>query len=472
MKAGNHSLDMTKGPLLKEIVVFTIPLILSGLLNLCFNAADMVVVGRLGTPHSLGAVGATSSFCIFLITIFIGLSIGTNVVVATRFGMGDRRGMSRAVHTATAIALIGGLVLLAVGQFVSRGVLALTGVPEGVLDSSTLYMRVFCCGIPFNLLFQFGSAILRAVGDTRRPLYYLTVAGVVNVVLNLIFVLALRKAGKDVAGVALATVASQAISSILVLRALSRTHGACRLRLRLLRIDMPTLREIVGIGLPAGIQSSMFSAANIIIQSGVNSFKNASLMDGNAAASNIEGFVHVATSAYYQAVTTIVGQNLGARKYGRIVRSFIYCMGLAVALNIVAGVAVSLFATQAVAFYNGDPDVIHYGVVRLKVLIFTYALCSAMDVITGTLRGLGDSMYPAVVTLVGACLLRIVWVLFVFPLKHEQWFLYLCFPISWVVVSVVNGEHLRKKLGELRRSHLGLHAAAAPAATLAAGDRR
>ncbi len=456
MSRDSHVVNMTKGPLFRETVVFTIPMMLSGLLQLCFNAADLVVIGRLGSDHSLGAVGATSSFCVFLITVFLGLSVGANVVVSTRFGRGDRKGMSRAVHTSVLVALLGGVFLALFGQVISRPVLVLTGVPEAVIGKSTLYLRVFCCGVPFNLFYNFGSAILRAVGDTKRPLYYLSSAGAANVVLNLVFVLALRGRGLDVAGVALATVASQAISGLLVLRALVRAHGACRLRRHLMRIDWPTLGELIRIGLPAGLQSSMFSLANVIIQSGVNSFGNPALMDGNAAASNIEGFVHVSTSAYYQAVTTLVGQNFGARKYGRIVKSLAYCTFLAVGLNLLCGLVVWTFCPQVVGFYSASPEAIHFGVMRLRTLIFAYVLCSTMDVITGTLRGLGRSIFPAVVTLIGACLLRIVWVLFIFPLRRELWFLYLCFPLSWLAVSLVNGVYLRRILSRMRATHLGL----------------
>ena len=456
MRHDLHAINMTKGPLFREIVVFTIPMMLSGLLQLCYNAADLVVIGRLGSDHSLGAVGATSSFCVLLITIFVGLSVGANVVVSTRFGRGDRKGMSRAVHTSILVALLGGIFVATLGQIISRPVLNLTGVPAEVIDKSTLYLRVFCCGIPFNLLYNFGSAILRAVGDTKRPLYYLTLAGAINVVLNFVFVILLRSRGLDIAGVALATVSSQAISSILVLRALTQAHGACRLRRHLMRIDWPTLGELVRIGLPAGLQSSMYSLANTIIQSGINSFGNPSLMDGNAAGSSIEGFVYIATSAYYQAVTTIIGQNYGARKYGRMVRSIGYCVILAVGINLVSGVIVMSFAPDIVAFYNPSPETVKYGVMRLKTLIFAYTLCSVMDIITGCLRGLGRSIVPAIVTLVGACLLRIVWVLFVFPLHRELWFLYLCFPISWVVVSIVNGFYLRHLLARMRATHLNL----------------
>ena len=449
-----NTLNMTKGPLFKEVLLYSYPLILSGLLQLCFNAADMVVVGRFASAYSMGAVGATGSFCNLIITIFLGLSVGANVLVANRFGAGDRKGMSRAAHTAVLVSFIGGVALTIVGLLISRPVLRLIAVPDDVIDLSALYMKVFCLGIPFNLAYNFGAAILRAVGDTRRPLYYLTAAGVVNVLLNLLFVIAFKM---DVAGVALATVASQGISAVLVLRALALSHDACRLRLKLLRINGEMLRELVRIGLPAGLQSSMFSLANIIIQSGVNSF-GALPLAGNTAASNIEGFVYISTNAYYHAVTSIVGQNFGARKYGRIVKSFLYCVGLAIGLNIVLGAVVVGFAPQFVAFYNSDPVVIANGVSRLRFLAFAYILCSLMDVITGALRGVGHSIYPAVVTLGGACGLRVIWVLFVFPLHRTLPFLLFCFPLSWIVVSLVNGTHLWRVFAEMKATHMGKRA--------------
>lgn len=450
MSVAANTMNMTKGPLFKEVLLYSFPLILSGLIQLCFNAADMIVVGRFASANSLGAVGATSSFCNLIITVFLGLSVGANVMVANRFGAGDRRGMSRAAHTAILVAMIGGFALLAVGLLVSRPVLRLIAVPPDVIDLSALYMRIFCIGIPFNLLYNFGAAILRAVGDTKRPLYYLTSAGAVNVILNLVLVIVFKM---DVAGVAWATVASQGISAVLVLRALALSRNACRLRFRLLRIAPGMLGELIRIGLPAGLQSSMFCIANIIIQSGVNSF-GALPLAGNTASSNIEGFVYVSTNAYYQAVTTLVGQNFGARKFGRVVKSFLYCIGLAIALNIVLGIATVVFAPELIAFYNSDPTVIQYGVQRLRFITFTYILCSLMDVITGALRGIGHSVYPAIVTLGGACGLRIIWVLFVFPYHRTLPFLLLCFPISWIVVSAINGTHLWRTLSAMKATRM------------------
>lgn len=438
-------MNLTEGPLFKQTLVFTLPILLSGLLQLCFNAADMIVVGRFASEISLAAVGSTGSLCNLIITIFMGLSVGANVVVANHFGAKDRKGVSRAAHTSIAVSLIGGLLMMAIGLLVAKPMLNLMDVPKDtVLPKSCLYMWIYCCGIPANLLYNFGSAILRAVGDTKSPLRYLTLAGIVNVLLNLLFVIVFRM---DVAGVAIATIASQAISALLIMRNLAHSREACRISYKLLRIDPAILKNLVRIGLPAGIQSSLFSIANMTIQSGVNSL-GPEVMAGNASASNIEGFIYVATAAYYQAVTTFVGQNYGAGNYRRIVSSFFYCTLSAIAVNIFCAIIVLFVAPELVGIYNKNPAVIAAGVSRLRLLAFWYIGCSVMDNITGALRGLGHSIRPAIVTLGGACLLRVLWVLFAFPYHKTLPFLLICFPLSWVVVSTVNGASLFSILRE------------------------
>jgi putative MATE family efflux protein len=348
------------------------------------------------------------------------------------------------------LSIVGGLSVMLIALCVSRPLLRLMGVPQEILGKSCLYMWIYCIGIPPLFLYNFGSAILRAVGDTKSPLYYLTIAGVVNVLLNLLLVIVFRL---DVIGVAVATVASHVISSSLILHNLSRPHSACRIRRKLLRIDLRILRNLVRIGLPAGIQSALYAIANMTIQSGVNTFGPAG-MAGNAASASLEGIIHIYTSAYYQSVTTFVSQNYGAGKYDRIVASFRYCLWTPVVMNFFFAGVIMLFAPSLVAFYNSDPEVIAFGVSRLKLIAFTYALCTLMDSITGALRGLGHSVRPAIVTLVGACLLRVLWVLFVFPHHKTLPFLILCFPISWLVVSIVNGEYLWRLLRAKRHAKL------------------
>lgn len=440
--SGNKKMDLCNGPLFKQTVLYTVPLLLSGLLQLFFNAADMMVVGRFASAQSLAAVGCTSSFCNLIVTVFMGLSVGANVIVANAIGARDKRNTARAVHTSMAVALIGGILLLIVGMFVTRPVLEMMNTPDSVIDKACTYFYIYCCGIPGNLLFNYGSAILRAAGDTKSPLNYLTIAGILNVLLNLVFVIGFKM---DVAGVAVATIVAQYLSAILILRNLVKARDACRLFPKYLRIDFKILKNLIRIGLPAGLQSSLFCVANMIIISGVSSLGDIQLA-GNTAASNIEGVVYISTSAYYQAVTSFVGQNYGAGNYSRIVKSFFYCVSSAVAINFILGAVVVLFAPQLVGLYNTDPGVIQAGVDRMMMIVFTYALCSVMDVITGALRGIGHSVSPAVVTLLGACLLRIEWVMFVFPLHRTLPFLLLCMPISWIAVSAVNGVNLYEKL--------------------------
>ena len=441
-------MDLTAGPLFRQTVVYTLPLALSGLLQLGFHTADMIVIGRYASAASLAAVGSTGSLCIFLIMLFCGLAVGANVIVANFFGARDHRNLSRAAHTSVMLAIVGGFSVMLLALAVSRPLLRLMGVPAEILGKSCLYMWIYCVGIPPLFLYNFGSAILRAVGDTKSPLFYLTIAGVANVLLNLLLVIVFQL---DVIGVAVATVASHVVSSSLILRNLSRPHSACRIRRKLLRIDSRILRNLVRIGLPAGIQSALYAIANMTIQSGVNTFGPAG-MAGNAASASLEGIIHIYTSAYYQSVTTFVSQNYGAGKYDRIVASFRYCLWTPVAMNFLFAGIIMLFAPSLVAFYNSDPEVIAFGVSRLKLIAFTYALCTLMDSITGALRGLGHSVRPAIVTLVGACLLRVLWVLFVFPHHKTLPFLILCFPISWLVVSIVNGEYLWRLLRAKRRA--------------------
>ncbi len=435
-------MDLTEGPLFRQTVVYTLPLALSGLLQLGFHTADMIVIGRYASAASLAAVGSTGSLCIFLVMLFCGLAVGANVVVANFFGARDHRNLSRAAHTSVMLSIIGGFSVMLIALVASRPLLRLMGVPQEILGKSCIYMWIYCIGIPPLFLYNFGSAILRAIGDTKSPLFYLTVSGVTNVLLNLFLVIVLKL---DVAGVAIATVVSQTVSAFLILRNLSHPHAACRIRRKLLRIDMPILRNLVRIGLPAGIQSVLYSVANMTIQSGVNTF-GADGMAGNAASSSLEGLIHIYTSAYYQSVTTFVSQNYGAGKYDRIVASFWYCLWTPVAMNLLLAGVIFIFAPDLVAFYNSNEAVINFGVSRLRMIAFTYALCTLMDSITGALRGLGHSVRPAIVTLVGACLLRVLWVLFVFPHHKTLPFLMLCFPISWLVVSIVNGEYLWRLL--------------------------
>ena len=430
-----YHIDMCRGPLFGEIVLFSVPLFLSGILQLLFSAADLIVIGHFAPPDAMAAVGATTFITALIVNVFIGLSIGTNVLVANSIGADNRKNIRRATHTAIAVSLIGGVVLGIVGLLVSKPMLELTETPPEILHKSCVYLWIYCCGIPFILLYNFGSAILRAAGDTRRPLYYLVLAGIVNVVLNLIFVLVFRM---EVAGVALATILSQAVSAFLVIRNLTRARDACRLKFRNLRIDGTILGSMLWIGLPAGLQGAFFSISNLIIQSSINSFGPIA-MAGSTAALSLEGIVYVGSYSYHQTIISFASQNLGEKKFSRIRKSIFYCMGCSIAINLIMGFGFYWFGHTLLAIYNPNEEVIAWGLLRMKILFTTYFLCAIMDVVSGALRGLGHSIQSAVVTMMGVCVLRVLWVCFVFPLDRTMENLMLSYPVSWALTAAVNG---------------------------------
>ena len=402
---------MCHGPLFSQIVRFSLPLFMSQMIQLLFNAADLIVVGRYAEHEAMAAVGSTASVTFLLINVFFGLSIGTNVMAANFYGAKDDANLSRTTHTAILIALLGGFLSGGLGFGLSRTLLRMMSSPENVIDKATLYMRIYFMGMPFLLLYNFGSSILRALGDTKRPLIYLAIAGVINVVLNMYFVICLHW---DVAGVASATVISQGVSCVLVLRALMTADDDCRLQLRKLRIHGTILKQMMGIGLPAAVQASCFSLANVIIQASVNSFGSLA-MAGNAAAVSLEGMVYVGSFTYHQTAISFAGQNLGGHEYGRIKRSFWYCMAL-------------------------------------KILFTTYFLCGTMDTVSGAMRGLGHSLMSAISNLAGVCLLRIVWIFTVFQVNRTMECLMMTYPLSWGVTTVVNGFVLWYFMRKLTRS--------------------
>ena len=437
-RTNKYQIDMCRGPLFGQIVLFSVPLMLSGLLQLFFNAADLIVVGRFASHEALAAVGATSSLTALIVNVFMGLSVGTNVLVANFFGAKDRKNVSRTVHTAILMAIFGGIVLAVIGIGLATPLLRLMATPENVIGKSSLYMWIYFAGMPFIMLYNFGSAVLRAVGDTRRPLYYLLFAGIVNVVLNLFFVLV---CGMDVAGVAIATAVSQGIAAALVIRCLRNARDACRLRMRNLRIDPVILKRMLWIGLPAGIQGMFFSLSNITIQSSVNSFGSLAIA-GNTAVASLEGFVYIGSNAFHQTVVSFAGQNLGGGQYNRIRRSIIYCALCSSAVCIVMGYGFFLNGHALLSIYNSTPEVINWGMLRMNILFSTYFLCGIMDVMSGALRGLGRSVMPAVITLIGVCVLRIVWVYTVFPVHPTMGNLMLSYPITWAITAAANGYYL------------------------------
>lgn len=448
--ASTARIDLCQGPLFRQMVVFTLPLILSGLLQLCFNAADMIVVGRFASAESLAAVGSTGPLCNLIVTVFMGLSIGTNVVVAHFTGAKDPKAASRAVHTSIAVALWSGLGLVGLARFAVEPLLVWMKAPPEVFHLALVYSLVFCLGIPFNLLFNFGASILRAVGDTRRPTRYLIYAGILNVILNLLLVIVVRW---DVMGVAIATVVSQALSAALVLRDLVREPtfeatsdtAGIGLRWRLLRIDWPLFGRIARIGLPAGLQSSFFSVSNILILSAVASLGAAALA-GNAAAGSLEGFAYVTGFAFQQAAISFVGQNYGGRQMPRVRRSILYAvLSEATAASVVAW-TILIAGRSLLVFYTDQANVIDFGMVRLRYMMPMYFVCPLMEVLAGSLRGMGRSIQPAVTTFLGACVLRVLWVTFLFPLHRTFGFIMLSYPISWTLVCIVHAFFLVRML--------------------------
>ena len=438
MTKNKYQMDMCRGPLFRQIVVFSVPLMLSGILQLLFNAADLIVIGRFASHEALAAVGATSALTMLIINVFMGLSLGTNVLVANYYGAKDRKNVSRTVHTAILLSTAGGVFLALLGILLAKPLLLLMETPENILSKSCLYMWIYFAGMPCIMLYNFGSAVLRAVGDTRRPLYFLMFAGVVNVLLNLFFVLVFHM---DVAGVALATVISQAIASLLVLKCLVDARDACRVRFRALRIDWPILKNMMWIGLPAGIQGMFFSLSNITIQSSVNSFGSLAIA-GNTAVVSLEGFIYIGSNAFHQTVVSFAGQNLGGGQYDRIRRSIIYCALCSSAVCIVMGYGFFLNGHALLSIYNSTPEVINWGMLRMNILFSTYFLCGIMDVMSGALRGLGRSVMPAVITLIGVCVLRVVWVYTVFPVHPTMGNLMLSYPITWGITAIANGYYL------------------------------
>ena len=429
-----YEIDMCNGPLFGKILLFSLPLICSGILQLLFNAADMVVVGRFAGKESLAAVGATGSLINLIINLFVGLSVGVNVLVARYYGAGKDKDVNETVHTAISLSLVTGVILLMVGILFCREFLLWMGTPEDVLNLAILYMRIYFAGMPVVMLYNFGSAILRAVGDTRRPLYYLGLAGILNVVLNLIFVLVFHM---DVVGVALATVLSQCLSTGLIVLSLVKASGNIHLDLKKLGIESGKLKQILRTGLPAGFQGCVFALSNVLIQSSVNSFGSVA-MAGNTAASSLEGFIYNAMNSYHQTALSFTSQNYGGGKYKRINKILLYCIFLVCAVGLIMGLLFYGFGRELLTFYSSDSEVIQYGMNRMAIICTTYFLCGVMDVMVGQLRGLGYSVMPMIVSLVGACGLRIVWILTVFQQYHSLRVLYLSYPVTWTVTAAVH----------------------------------
>lgn len=427
--------DYTEGPLLWRILIFTFPLMLSNMLQLLYNAADVMVVGQFGTTQSLAAVGSTGSLTGLIVNLFLGLATGVSVMVAQQLGARKAKDVSDTAHTAVLISLIGGVVISVVGVLFARQWLEWMGSPDDVIDLAALYMRIYFIGMPANMLYNFGSAILRASGDTKRPLMYLSISGLINVLLNLLLVIVFHM---DVAGVAIATVAAQVISAILVLLALMHSEECYRIDLRQLRIYKSKLIQMIRLGLPAGLQSSLFAISNILIQSSINSF-GAAAMAGNTAGSNIDAFIYTAGNSVYHAGVTFTGQNVGAKKYHRIRRITWICVSVVLVICLTITGLVYLLRTPLLSIYTSDPEVLYYANIRLNIMGTTYFLAALMDLMCGQLRAMGKSLVPMIVSVFGACGLRIVWIYTVFAFWfHSMESLYISYPITWFITGAVH----------------------------------
>lgn len=427
------NIDMTEGNLFKKIFTFAFPLMLTSLLQLLYTAADLMVIGQFRSTQAFSAISSTSSLINLCITLFVGLSAGSNVLMAKALGAKNNEDCKKVLHTSLLIAVSSGIVIGIVGFIFAKNLLEMMNSPYDVIELATLYLKIYFIGMPFNLLYNFGSAIMRANGDTSRPLVYLFISGAVNIIVNLFLVLVCNM---SVDGVAIATILSQAISACLVLSALARYKEDWHFTLKSLSLDLKTLKGIILIGLPAGIQGTLFSISNVLIQSSVNSF-GSFVMAGNGTASNLEGFVFVVMNAFYQATLSFIGQNLGAKKYYNIKKIYKYSIIYVIVFSFTLGLIVYSLSPILTKLYTSDPDVIILATNRIAIMCLSYFLCGIMDVTVGTLRGLGYSIIPMITSIIGVCGFRVLWVLGVFSENRNIGLLYASYPISWIITGSV-----------------------------------
>lgn len=430
-----NNMDMTSGNLFKKIILYSIPIVLTSLLQLLYNACDLMVVGKFAEngTQALAAVGGTGALINLVISLFIGLSIGASVSFARSIGKQDYDRANRAVHTAVSVSVLASIIITIVGILLTRTFLEWMNCPDNVIDLSTLYVQIYFGGTFFNLLYNFTAALVRANGDTKRPLYILAFSGLVNVVLNLIFVLVFKM---SVEGVAIATVISQAVSAIAMMLILFREHGPLNFSLKKICIDKDIFLEMLVIGLPSGIQSSFFSISNMTIQSAVNSFGDV-VMSANTAAGNLEGFVYVGMNSIHQATLNFTGQNYGAKKYDNIKKTLIYSLILVLVIGESMGILFYLLGPWLLQLYTDSSEVISYALNRMQFVCALYALCGLMDILVGSMRGLGYSFIPMIVSLLGVCAFRVFWVKVIFAKNPTLTSLYISYPISWVITGLV-----------------------------------
>lgn len=432
MAIKSRDVDMCSGPLAKNLLVFALPIMVMNILQLLFNAADTVVVGRFDGKEAMAAVGATGALVNLLVNLFMGLSVGTSVVVATDFGAHSPDGVFRSVHTSILLGILGGVGVMLIGLVASGPLLRLMDTPEDIIGRASVYLRIYFLGMPANMVYNFGAAVLRAVGDSRRPMVFLLVSGLVNVVLNVIFVAGFHQ---GVAGVAWATVISQTIAAALMLAFLMRSSGALHFDIRHLHIDRQKLRAIVRIGVPAGLQGMLFSVSNVLIQSAVNSF-GSTLVAAATASGNIQNFFDTTSNAYYNAAISFTGQNMGAKKYDRVDGIAKCCAAFTFITWFVVGGLMLLLGAPLMRIYTSDAEVIALGMTRLRVMTVLYFACGIMNVFPGITRGMGYSVAPMLCTLVGVCLMRMVWLATVFQWHHTVLVLYACYPVTWALTGI------------------------------------
>ena len=443
-------IDIVNGPMIPNIFRFILPLIATSVLQLLYNAADNVVVGRYASYVALAAVGSTGALINLILNVCIGLSVGSSVAVAQDYGAGDEEGVQKVIHTSVYVSAVGGLIVGVIGFFFSRQFLVWMGSPEDVLPLATLYLKIYFLGTPASMIYNFCASILRSVGDTKHPLYYLTISGIINVIFNLIFVIQFHL---GVAGVAIATVISQYVSCVMVVVFMMRAQDCCHLDLRKLKIHGDKFKKIVRVGLPAGLQGSVFSISNVVIQSAINSF-NSVVMAGCTAAGQIEGFVYVAQNSLYQAALTFTGQYIGAGKLDKIRKVCFNCMWIVTAIGLILGILACVFGRPLLSIYIPDePAAIEYGIERLLIVALPYFLCGWMEVLVGCQRGMGMSITPMIVSMLGACGLRILWISTIFQTNRTLFMLFLSYPLSWFITASVHFVFYKIHYAKLLKRH-------------------
>lgn len=449
MKNSKYEIDMCNGSIMDKLISFSLPLMLSGILQLMFNAVDIIVVGRFSGKQALAAVGSTTALINVFTNLFIGISLGANVLAARFYAMGKSKEMSETVHTSITLAMVSGVIMAFVGVLFARGALELMGTPDDVIDQSTLYMRIYFMGMPFFMLYNYGAAILRAIGDTKRPLLFLIISGLINAALNMFFVIYLHM---SVEGVAIATVISQLISCVLVLWCLYKSEGSYQLRFSKLRIKGVYLKQIFQVGIPAGIQSTIINFSNVLLQSSVNSF-GSTAMAGYTAANNILGFLYAAVNSVTQACMSFTSQNYGVSKYKRMDKVLIDCMILTVVVAGVLGCGSYLLGPQILRIYTEEEKVIRCGMEILSITTVPYFLCGIMDLFPGALRGMGYSAVPMILSIIGTVGMRVVWIFGIFPYHRSLYVLFISYPGSWlftIVMQVICFYFVRKKIHQRR----------------------